>query len=207
MMFSEPAWQAGPGVANSYSNAMRQVPDVSLDADPRTGYSIYATDKGTTGWFDVGGTSAAAPVWAAFTGILNQFRASYDLRPLGFGNPTLYRLGSTAQRYPPFHDVVTGDNLKYQASIGWDYATGWGSFDAYNLAQDVDGNRLQARPVQGPTAFPNRIAPPAVPRSGSTSRSPTTPSSVSPAAAPLPMPAIQTVFDGLRQLVRLLGVS
>ena len=216
MMFSEPGWQAGPGVANSYSNAMRQVPDVSLNADPRTGYSIYATDKGTTGWFDVGGTSAAAPVWAAFTGILNQFRASYDLRPIGFANPTLYRLGSTAQRYPAFHDVVTGDNLKYQASIGWDYATGWGSFDAYNLAQDVIGNRLQARPVQGPTAFPNRTVPPPIPTAPPQRPGGPRPATAAPSAlglvvaagrpsTPALTPAIHDVFASLRQLARLLG--
>jgi len=171
IMFSEPAWQTGPGVANSFSNAMRQVPDVSLDADPRTGYSVYATDKGTTGWFVVAGTSAAAPAWAAFTGLLNQFGATSDMPGLGFANPTLYRLGSTAPLYPPFHDITTGDNLYYPATAGWDDATGWGSFDAFNLARDLMGRRLPPGLVPGHPGVPDRTTPPPLPQSGPTNRS------------------------------------
>jgi kumamolisin len=170
-MFPRPAWQTGPGVANASSNAMRQIPDVSLNADPRTGYSIYATNNATTGWFAIGGTSAAAPAWAAFTSLLNQFRATYDRPRLGFANPTLYRLGSTTPLYPPFHDVITGDNLYYLSTAAWDFATGWGSFDAYNLARDASGARLPALAVSGQPSIPNRSAPPAVPQSGSTGRS------------------------------------
>jgi kumamolisin len=36
-----PSWQSGPGVKNAYWNGMRELPDVSLDADPATGYPIY----------------------------------------------------------------------------------------------------------------------------------------------------------------------
>ena len=170
-IFSTPAWQAGSGVTNSYSNAMRQVPDVSLNSDPKTGYSIYATGNGTTGWFVIGGTSAAAPAWAAFTSLLNQFRAAYDSPRLGFANPTLYRLGSTTPLYPPFHDVITGDNLYYPATAAWDYATGWGSFDAYNLARGASGARLRVLSLSSQPPIPARSAPPAVPRSGSINRS------------------------------------
>jgi kumamolisin len=117
----------------------RQVPDVALDADTRTGYSVYTTANGAPGWYTIGGTSAAAPAWAAFAAILNQYRfaAGGRARPLGFANPALYQLGSVSAPYPAFHDVITGDNLKYMATAGWDYATGWGSFDAYNLVRDL----------------------------------------------------------------------
>src|SRR5256714_15429776 len=45
--WKQPAWQKGPGVQNSYSNGMRETPDVSLDADPATGYPIYCTAGST----------------------------------------------------------------------------------------------------------------------------------------------------------------
>jgi kumamolisin len=38
---------------------------------------------------------------------------------------------------PGFHDVTTGTNRYYPATRGWDFATGLGSPDVYNLAQDV----------------------------------------------------------------------
>src|SRR5205807_636828 len=88
--FARPSWQTGPGVANSYSNGKRQVPDVSLDADPQTGYSVYVTYNRSTGWNVVGGTSAAAPAWAAFTAVYNQYAAAYSKPNLGYANPTLY---------------------------------------------------------------------------------------------------------------------
>jgi hypothetical protein len=137
--FARPNWQTGPGVANTYSTGKRQVPDVSLDADPQTGYSVYVTYNRSTGWNVVGGTSAAAPGWAAFTGVYNQYAAAYGKPSLGYANPTLYSTGSYAQAYPPYHDITTGDNLYYQTTTGWDYPTGWGSFDANNLARDLAG--------------------------------------------------------------------
>jgi kumamolisin len=137
--WARPSWQTGPGVVNTYSNGKRQVPDVALDADPQTGYSVYVTYAGSTGWNVVGGTSAAAPVWAAFTGVYNQYAAANGKPNLGYANPTLYSTGSFAQAYPPYHDITTGDNLYYSTTAGWDYPTGWGSFDANNLARDLAG--------------------------------------------------------------------
>jgi len=114
---------------------MRQIPDVAADADPKTGYAIYTLDQGTPRWQTVGGTSASAPVWASFAVLLDQ-----SLRQrVGFLNPTLYALGQRASSLsaPPFHDVVEGTNLYYPATPGWDFATGWGSFDAAALLSDL----------------------------------------------------------------------
>src|SRR5207237_595005 len=110
---------------NSYSNGKRQVPDVALDANPATGYSIYTTSNAVTSWYLVGGTSAAAPAWAALTAVYNQFAAAKGKPNLGFANPTLYSTASNSQAHPAFHDVTTGTNLFYAATAGWDYATGW----------------------------------------------------------------------------------
>jgi subtilase family serine protease len=162
-VFAEPTWQSGPGVANTYSNQMREVPDVALDADPHTGYSIYTTNNGSTGWRVVAGTSGAAPSWAAFIALVNQYRLASGAQPaLGFVNPTLYRLGSGLWEFAPFHDVTTGNNLFYSATRGWDFATGWGSFDAFNLVRDL-GSRSLPAPAVPTTPRPARTLPPPLP--------------------------------------------
>jgi kumamolisin len=143
--FRRPSYQVGPGVANRYSNGMRQIPDVAADADPKTGYSIYTLDQGTPKWQTVGGTSASTPVWASFALLLDQ---ALEQR-VGFLNPTLYALGQRASSLAqsPFHDVVEGTNLYYPATPGWDFATGWGSFDAAALLSDLPaiGGIVKAR--------------------------------------------------------------
>ena len=121
--FARPAWQTGPGFD---ANGGRHVPDVALDADPRTGYSVYTT-FGPTDWFVIGGTSAGAPAWAAFTALYNEYAAARGELNLGFANPILYDLANNPPAQPTFHDVTTGDNLFYSAGVGWDYPTGWGS--------------------------------------------------------------------------------
>jgi kumamolisin len=131
-LYQRPAWQIGSGVANSYSNGMRQVPDVSADADPLTGYRIYYSGdndcSGNDCWTVVGGTSAAAPFWAGLIALANQ----QGHRKLGFLDPALYAIGQAGGggAGAPYHDVTGGGNLYYQATPGWDYSTGWGSPDA-----------------------------------------------------------------------------
>jgi subtilase family serine protease len=155
-MFMRPSWQIGPGVQNAYSNGMRQIPDVALDADPRTGYSVYVTDSSGTGWREYGGTSPSAPAWAAVTSLANTYANRHGIPNLGFANPTLYRLNSTTS--PAFHDVTLGNNLYYPATAGWDFATGWGSVDAYNLAQDLAATPGPPRVVRhGSGVSPTRL--------------------------------------------------
>ena len=55
----------------------------------------------------------------------------------GFLAPTLYKLASTKQPFPPFHDVVAGGNRHFDAGPGWDYSTGLGSPDVWNLGRDI----------------------------------------------------------------------
>jgi kumamolisin len=149
-----PSWQTGPGVAVS-ANAPRQVPDISLDADPTTGYSIFTCLNGsgtcdknagppTAGLRTLGGTSAGAPGWAAFTAIYNQYAASLAKPNLGFANPTLYGLASCTQSFAPFNDVTVGDNkegtaLGYSAGPNYDMVTGLGSLRAADLSKDLVG--------------------------------------------------------------------
>ncbi len=100
---------AVPGVVSSLSSGKpcsatgeycREVPDVSASADPSNGYVIYYEGK----WQEVGGTSGAAPLWAALTSLANE---SCNSR-LGFLNPALYSLASSNDT--AFNVITKGNN-------------------------------------------------------------------------------------------------
>jgi Pro-kumamolisin, activation domain len=142
--FAQPSYQTGPGVINSYSNGMRQVPDVSADADPNSGYSVYCTvlasgclPTSPCCWYMVGGTSAAAPLWAGMAADLNQYLTAHSKPTLGTASAALYRLFNTPQTYRAYHDVNMNDNNYYPATTGYDMATGIGTPDVWNMASDL----------------------------------------------------------------------
>src|SRR6185437_12077684 len=66
----------------------------------------------------IGGTSAVAPLWTGLLALINQQLG----KPVGFVNPLLYQIGSSA-----FADITGGDNGHYKAGNGWDACTGLGS--------------------------------------------------------------------------------
>ena len=143
--FSQPSYQSGPGVNNQYSNGKREVPDVSADADPNTGYSVYCTVtasgcSSSSAWIEVGGTSAAAPLWAGLSADLNQYLAANGKPTLGGANVALYTLFNTSQTYPAYHDVTSGNNLYYPATSNYDLASGIGTPDVWNMARDLAGS-------------------------------------------------------------------
>jgi hypothetical protein len=121
----------------------REVPDVSADADPTTGYLIYWNGRDTvagqpTGWQGIGGTSGAAPTWAALIALADASRACGG-SPIGFANPALYRAAAGA--YGDFNDVRSGNNDftatnggRYAAGAGYDMATGLGAPNGSALA-------------------------------------------------------------------------
>ncbi|WP_037910774.1 S53 family peptidase [Actinacidiphila yeochonensis] len=121
--FAIPSWQTP--VQKTQGGGKRQVPDVAALANPSPGVSIYT--EGT--WAQVGGTSAAAPEWAAFAALYNQQAAAAGKARLGFANPALYAANGTG-----FHDVTSGSNGAYSSATGWDFTTGWGSYNAATLA-------------------------------------------------------------------------
>jgi kumamolisin len=133
---------AGSGASTS----MRNVPDVSLDADPQTGYSIYFEGK----WTIYGGTSCAAPIWAGFTALVNQARVEAGLGTLGVPHPALYGL-SAASYASDFNDIDDGStNLAFKAIAGFDDATGLGSMRADGLLADLA--QVPKPAVPAPTA-------------------------------------------------------
>ena len=104
---------------------------MAADADPSTGFHIVFGGKDA----QVGGTSAATPLWAGTLALINEDLKRKNLREAGFANPALYWMGQNAAKLSPrpFHDVIGGNNLGYDALTGWDFATGWGSMDAAAL--------------------------------------------------------------------------
>ncbi|HEX5322700.1 MAG TPA: protease pro-enzyme activation domain-containing protein [Capsulimonadaceae bacterium] len=130
-----PSWQQGVVPSASHgSQTMRNVPDVSLDADPNTGYAIYLNG----GWTIYGGTSCASPLWAAFTALVNQQRLAAGQGYLGFADPLLYQIGKSARYSSDFHDIADGStNLYFPAVAGYDDATGWGSFNGAGMLADL----------------------------------------------------------------------
>jgi subtilase family serine protease len=121
-VWHEPSYQDGvPGA----SSAGRTVPDVSLDADPASGYMIYTAGYG---WIPIGGTSCAAPMMATLVALSDQ--ASGERA--GLMQPVLYADG-TSDQSQYFDDVTMGNNEVYDvpgfdtAAVGFDDASGWGS--------------------------------------------------------------------------------
>jgi len=110
----------------SAPNGLRQVPDVAAAAYPNI--DIYYQGA----WIPVGGTSAAAPIWAAGTLLVDQALQRQSKSPLG-GVPTIYTLANHPGKFSPYTDITSGDNLFYPATRGWDYATGWGSPNFYDI--------------------------------------------------------------------------
>jgi kumamolisin len=143
-VFKRPIWQSGPGVLNQYSNGMRQIPDVSALGDLDTGWDIAIDGK----WQMVGGTSAAAPLWAALTALTDEALAQHHLGEVGFANPAFYDFGSHPSHFPApaFHPVTAGTNLYYPAtSSGWNYGTGWGTPNAPAVVDDFIAYERGAR--------------------------------------------------------------
>ena len=132
--YERPSWQTGQGVDNgdSASPATRQVPDVAGVADSNTGWDILLGGRDT----EIGGTSAAAPLWAGITALVDQDMSKNGLKPVGFANPALYWMAQQSDLSPPpFHDIVVGNNFRYKATTGWDFVTGWGTPDVDALDQ------------------------------------------------------------------------
>jgi len=122
---SEPSYQTATLQAVGLSYGVRTVPDVSFNADPNTGVAVYdsVSYSGQSGWFQVGGTSAAAPAWAGLVAIADQGLATGKKGPLS--NPQvqtdLYSLPSS-----DFHNITTGYN-GYSATSGYNLVTGLGT--------------------------------------------------------------------------------
>jgi kumamolisin len=130
-LFARPDWQQRV-TAQRDGEGRRLMPDVSAVADPFTGARFVFGGRELVG----GGTSQAAPIWAALTVLMNQYVTANGGRPLGDLNPLLYRVASGAD-LPGFRDVRRGGNAVDSAQPGYDLVTGLGSPNTYNLARNL----------------------------------------------------------------------
>jgi hypothetical protein len=121
----------------------RQVPDVSANADSFTPYAEYCTGTSADtnsrcaqigsggGWFGIGGTSLAAPLWGA----LVADRDGYQGHRTGNINPLVFRWLASDSYHHYFTDITGRGKLQqaatnnglFQTTPGYDQATGVGS--------------------------------------------------------------------------------
>jgi len=128
---SETGWSGSGGGCSKYEKATtaqsgfgqypsagcqgkRATPDVALNADPNTGVAVYDSFayNGQTGWWQVGGTSASSPMWAARSADAGALvNATYV-----YGSAITYR------------DITVGSNGGFSCRPGFDLVTGRGSW-------------------------------------------------------------------------------
>ena len=114
----------GAATITALTGGKRGIPDVSFDASPSTGVSIYDSTafEGQSGWWTVGGTSVGAPNWA---GILAAGAAAGSTALQG--NGAIYSGGYTTN----LRDITSGSNgtcgTDCGAGHGYDLVTGLGS--------------------------------------------------------------------------------
>lgn len=114
--------------------AGRNVPDVSLNADPETGYLVYYKGAFSAGG---GGTSFVAPQLNGIAALLSQSACGR----LGFLNPQLYAIFAKRGYGPksPFHAITTGTNLYWEAGPNYNPASGLGTLDVAKLEKELCG--------------------------------------------------------------------
>lgn len=167
IMFNEPFYQFGvPGIQRSQPGQVweagtdicgppcsyyalpayypgRNVPDVSFNADPETGYVIYYTSE-PSGVFSMmpywGGTSFVAPQLNGVSALLGEYLHGSRLGLLNF---PLYGLALRGQAYrgpnAPLHAIAYGDNWFYHGRHGYSPAAGLGTLDVANFAEFLRG--------------------------------------------------------------------
>jgi len=116
---SRPFFQTNSACAN------RTIADVAADADPNTGAAVYDSYGygGHRGWFQVGGTSLAAPIIAGTYGLANDITATTYANAVPYANLN-YSLN--------LRDILTGTNgscgtVICTADIGYDGPSGLGA--------------------------------------------------------------------------------
>ena len=123
----------------------RQSSDMSMDADPGTGMSLYYNGR----WLEFGGTSFVAPELAGlFANVTAQYRTALagasEPNPsarLGSGPELIYCVAN-ANYAATFHDITSGSNGMFSAVTGWDHPTGWGTPDGNAFIAVALGNCL-----------------------------------------------------------------
>ena len=139
--FALPSWQAGIATAaNDASTSVRNLPDVAAEAN----FDNILCQNGSCVYNEYGGTSYAAPRWAGFIALINQQSIANGHSTVGFINPAIYAIGKAASYDSDFHDITSGNNnngdgRSYNAVVGYDLVTGWGSPNGQSLINALAG--------------------------------------------------------------------
>ena len=130
MLWAKPFWQAGPGTRTSASTfgaacgqrsgvECREVPDISLNGDPNSGYSEYCSDPtcfdffgDTDVWNQIGGTSTTSPLWAGIVALVD----AAGHHRIGLPTPALYLLNNNAGFAHALHDMKGGGSFTFDWS-------------------------------------------------------------------------------------------
>jgi subtilase family serine protease len=136
-------------------NACREVPDLSIDGDPATGYTAYYLGA----WRAVGGSSVSAPAIAALTALADASPACGG-HSLGFLNPALYHVAAADP--DAFAGVTAGSNgsdsvAGFAAGPGYNMASGLGT-PTGALGPDLCRFSLTLQPPSAKTSTAGRFA-------------------------------------------------
>ncbi|WP_042383114.1 S53 family peptidase [Streptacidiphilus melanogenes] len=153
-----PAFQGGVT-----GQGTRSVPDVSAVADPRTGYLLIFGSTANPTWSIIGGTSGAAPTWAALVAQANSSAGCQTNGPVGYLNPALYDAARSGYA-GGYYDIRTGDNgmrnlgqTSYAAAANYDLASGLGTPKLGGLVSSLCGAKGTA--ATGPGTYHALSAP------------------------------------------------
>ena len=128
---SVPSYQSTIGGISALVGSKRGTPDVSFDADPNSGVSVYDSTpyEGMSGWWVVGGTSVSAQALAGIFNAAGHFYGNSEhstIYSIYASTPTSY-YGTSSYMSGDFRDIISGTAGKYSAGLGWDFVTGLGS--------------------------------------------------------------------------------
>jgi subtilase family serine protease len=145
-VFPRPLFQLGTRTGSGFARA---TPDISMSAAVNGGVLVYLAFPGLDpGYYIVGGTSEASPLFSGIVAIADQIAG----HRLGLINPRLYALGTRASK--GVVDVTTGDNTftllddngdpvftvpGFKAGPGYDMASGLGTVDALRFTHALAG--------------------------------------------------------------------
>lgn len=143
LRWTKPSWQFGLGVP---ADGFRDIPDVSLSAAGHDAYLIVQGHTATnSGLAAVSGTSASSPAFASIMGLVVQKNGAQ-----GNANPVFYSMARNQINggIGIYHDVTNGNNsvpgiAGFNAQVGYDQASGWGSPDVTQLVNFWNNNAGQ----------------------------------------------------------------
>ncbi|GAA2751536.1 MULTISPECIES: S53 family peptidase [Kitasatospora] len=137
-VFERPWYQLGvAGVTGNH----RGTPDISMSAAvDGAAWTYESYDPTRVGWHLTGGTSEATPIFSGIVALADQLAG----HRLGQLNWRMYALSGLPSQWSGIVDVTAGDNswdkvTGYQATKGYDLASGLGTIDANRFVRALAG--------------------------------------------------------------------